>query len=321
MASLDHERPATIRHMEQPVSEGVRAAVIRVCRDAFYYRDDVRAVFIDAGCPEAIYDKYDSPENSKPKIARFVLNDLRVLGERGAAVQRKIVTELCRMDRPRPDATDPAKGREALADLKREASERQLLVDPEKAAAKQRQARAEQQVRAQTRRQERLGELRQRFYDHMKDRTRTAAEIQQRGYALEGLLADIFELYDLEHRRPYRSRHEQVDGSLHFRGFTYLIEAKWESQPPSFGDLAKFKANVDGKAESTRGLFVAMAGFDDNALEHMFEVARNSRNNLILVDGQDMITIFEGRIALADALIAKIDAAEQEGKAWHPLGR
>ena len=99
------------------------------------------------------------------------------------------------------------------------------------------------------------------------------------------------------------------------------MEAKWESQPPSFGDLAKLKANLDGKAESTRGLFVAMAGYDENVLEHMFEVSRRSPNNLVLVDGQDMVMIFEGRIALVDALIAKIDAAEQEGKAWYPLGR
>jgi hypothetical protein len=148
-AALTQERSATIRGVEQPVSEGVRAAVVQVCRDAFYYRDDVRAVFIDAGCPETMYDKYDDPSNSKAKIARFVLNDLRGLGERGAGVQRKLIAELCRMDRPRPDA-DPAKGREALANLKREAKERRLLVDPEQAAAKVRQARAEQDRRALT---------------------------------------------------------------------------------------------------------------------------------------------------------------------------
>jgi hypothetical protein len=306
--------------VEQSVPEGVRAAVIRVCRDAFYYRDDVRAIFIDAGCPESMYDKYDIPEYSKPKIARFVLNDLRALGDQGQAVTRKIVQELCQMDRPRPEA-DPVAGREAIADLKREATKIRLLVDPEQAAVKQRRARAEQQLRAQTRRQERLGNLRQRFYDHLKERPRTAAEIQQRGYALEGLIADLFELHDFQYRRPYRLAHEQIDGSFHFRGFTYLVEAKWESQPPSFGDLAKLKANLDGKAESTRGLFVAMAGYDENVLEHMFEVSRRSPNNLVLVDGQDMVTIFEGRIALVDALIAKIDAAEQEGKAWYPLGR
>jgi hypothetical protein len=39
------------------------------------------------------------------------------------------------------------------------------------------------------------------------------------------------------------------------------------------------------------------------------------------VDAQDLIAIFEGRITLPDELIAKIDAAEQEGRPWHPLGR
>lgn len=308
--------------MEHPVPERVRAAVIQVCRDAFYYRDDVRAVFLDAGCPADLYDRHDDPNaNSKAKVARFVLNDLQQMGQRGAVIQRKIVEELCAMERPRPSAQDLVQGREALAELKRESTTAKLLVDPEKAEVDKRRAVAEQHQRAMARRQEHLGGLRERFYSHLKERPRTAAEVQQRGYALETLLVDLFKLYDLEHRPPYRIRHEQIDGSLHFRGFTYLIEAKWESQPPSFGDLAKFKAKVDGKAESTRGMFVAMAGFDDNVLDHMFQVARNSRNNLILVDAQDMITVFEGRIVLTDALIAKIDAAEQEGKSWHPVGR
>jgi hypothetical protein len=39
-----------------------------------------------------------------------------------------------------------------------------------------------------------------------------------------------------------------------------------------------------------------MAGYDENVLERMFAVSRRSPNNLVLVDGQDMITIFEGRI-------------------------
>jgi hypothetical protein len=57
---------------------------------------------------------------------------------------------------------------------------------------------------------------------------------------------------------------------------------------PTFDDLAKFKFNVDGKLDSTRGLFVAMAGFDENTLDHLFKVARGLRNNLVLVDGQDL---------------------------------
>jgi hypothetical protein len=106
----------------------------------------------------------------------------------------------------------------------------------------------------------------------------------------------------------------EIDGSFHFRGFTYLVEAKWESQSPTFSDLAKLKANLDGKAESTRGFVVAMAGNDENVLEHMFAVSRRSPNNLVLVDGQDMVAILEGRLALVDALIATIDAAEHEAR-------
>lgn len=299
--------------------EGVRAAVIQVCRHAFFYRDDVRAIFIDAGCPEVLYDRYDHPENSKAKITRFVLNDLRSQGKAGVVIQRKIVQELCRMDRPRPDA-DPAKGREALAALKREVTATDTLVDPETAAVKQRWARAEQQQRAQTRRQERLGELRQRFYEQLRERPRTPAEIQQRGYALEDILADLFDVYDFQYRRPYRLQREQIDGSFHFRGFTYIVEAKWQSTPPTFGDLVKFKAIIDGKLESTRGLFVAMSDYDAEAIEHLRQVSVG-RNNLVLVDRDDVITIFDGRIALTDALIAKIDVAEQEGRPWHPIGR
>ena len=64
-----------------------------------------------------------------------------------------------------------------------------------------------------------------------------------------------------------------------------------------------------------------MSGFDENTLDHLLNVARNSRNNLILTDAHDMITVVEGRMALTDMLVAKIDAAEQEGRCWHPIGR
>ena len=54
---------------------------------------------------------------------------------------------------------------------------------------------------------------------------------------------------------------------------------------------------VDGKLESVRGLFVAMAGFDDNTLDHLFNVARDSRNNLILIDRVDLLEVLEGQFA------------------------
>lgn len=309
------------RDTGQRMPETVRQATIQVCRTAFHWKSDLRGLFLDAGVPEGLYDRYDIEENPKAKIARFVLNELRALGPRGAAIERTIVEELCRWDRPHRDAPDQAQGRADLQELKRVATANQILVNPEKAAAQIRREQAEREHQRQERRLQQIGAVRDRFNELARTQPRTYAELQQRGYALETLLADLFDASDVQYRRPYRAPHEQIDGSFHFRGFTYLVEAKWEKQPPSFNDLVTFKAKVDGKLESVRGLFVAMSGFDENILDHLLHVARGSKNNLVLMDRDDLLTIFEGRMTLKDALTAKIDAAEQRGEHWHPLGR
>lgn len=305
----------------KPVPEAVRSAIIGACRDAFHWRDDVKSLFITCGVPPALYDRYDEQGMSKPKIARGVLNDIQAMGAKGDAIQIRIVDELCLMDKPHPDAPDQKKGREALAHLKYLAASHKLLADPDRDATALRRQREEQKRRVQQLRLERLGMLKDKFNELLKPQITTHAQRQKRGYDLEALLADLFQAHDIDYRRPYRAEHEQIDGSFYFRGFTYIVEAKWQQEPPGFGDMAAFKAKVDGKLDSTRGMFVSMAGYDDNTLDHLFKVARNSRNNLVLMDAFDLITIFEGRLALTDALEAKITAAEQEGRYWVPLGR
>jgi hypothetical protein len=308
--------------MASAVPEVLRSAVVRVCRDAFWYRGDVEALFLAAGVSPALWARHSADDASKARIARGVLSELASLGSSGDVIQKRIISELCRMSKPHPEAPDEAKGRAALDDLRAEAKRGgALLVDPETSAATQRQEQAKRRAFAEQQRREKLGAARDTFFELLRAKPRAISDRQARGYALESLLADLFEVYDLTYRRPYRAPHEQVDGSFHFRGFTYIVEVKWESSPPDFGQLAKFKANVDGKLESTRGMFVSMTGYDDNALDHLFKVARNSRNNLVLVDVHDLIAIFEGRITLLDALTEKVDAAEQTGEAWHPLGR
>ncbi|TXK35122.1 restriction endonuclease [Nonomuraea sp. C10] len=303
-----------------PVPTTVQRAVVAVCRDAFYFRDDVRAVFLQAGTPRTLYDKYDDPTVfSKAKIARTVQDELTSMGQPGFLIQRKIVEELCRMTRPHSKATDQHAGAAALEELKREAQAGLILVDPEQAAIDARRAASQRRATALQERQQRLGDLRSAFLSQSSLVPRTDGERQERGYKLERLLADLFRLHDLEYRPSYRFKGEQIDGSFHFRGFTYLTEAKWRISTPTAGDLLEFKAKVDGKIDSTRGLYISMSGFDDDAVEHALRTARGTRNNLILVGGRDIALLFEGRFGLVDALTYKIDAAEQEGKMWHPL--
>lgn len=106
----------------------------------------------------------------------------------------------------------------------------------------------------------------------------------------------------------------RVDGAFDYRSFTYLMEARWRASPPGAGDLADFKMKVDGKLESTRGVFVSMAGFDVDVVDYFLGAARGGRNNLLLVDGQDVALIVQGNIGLKDALDYKIQAASQEGR-------
>src|SRR5688572_12547962 len=92
----------------QRMSETVRQAVTEVCRTAFYFKGDVRSVFLTASLPASMWDRHDLGEMSyKVKIVKLVLEDLRDSQNSGARqIERDIVEELCRWDKPHPKATN-----------------------------------------------------------------------------------------------------------------------------------------------------------------------------------------------------------------------
>jgi hypothetical protein len=296
----------------RPVPSTVIRAAIAVCRDALHWRDDLRGVMLAAGVQRALYDRHAQPECSKARIARAVFDDLGERGAAGYALQAKIIEELCRMDRPHRDAPDPKAGAAALKELKAEAQKAAVLMDPGSAAVTARKAAEARRLLLLDERRDALGALRGEFLDLVRQ---GGSAVQARGYELEKLLARLFRAYELEYRPSYRIEHEQVDGSFHFRGFTYLVEARWRSHSPELGDLLDFKGKVDGKMDSTRGAFISMAGFDEGVLEHFVRNSRGSRNNIVMFTGRDITQLFEGGFGLQDALTKKIDAAEQEGRA------
>ncbi|MFD4788106.1 hypothetical protein ACFWN1_13835 [Streptomyces sp. NPDC058459] len=250
---------------------------------------------------------------SKAKIARAIFDELQQQGASGYTIQRKIVEELCHMRKPHADAPDQKAGAEALAELKQVAQEQKVLIDPERAAATARRVAEKRRLQLLQERQATIGELRLDFLKLVQPGASESA--QRRGYDLEKLFARLFRTYDLDYRPSYRIAHEQIDGSFHFRGFTYIVEARWRTAQPDLGDLLDFKGKVDGKLDSTRGAFVSMAGYDPGVLDHFVHNSRGSRNNVIMFTGQDVSQLFEGRIGLVDALTKKVDAAEQEGRA------
>ncbi|MDV6212642.1 hypothetical protein R3Q08_30735 [Rhodococcus erythropolis] len=297
----------------KPLPAAVQAEVVNACRAAFYYRDDFKALMLTAGVTRGMYGRHDHPENSKAVMTRRILDDLHDLGSNGWTVQRKIALELCTLDRPGNGVEDPKAARDALDRLRRVAKAAHVIVDTEQAAIDERRTREAKRQQTLAEERKNIELLSHRFTELATDRPRTAGEKQARGYQLEMLLVDLFAANHLDYVGSRRQPHEQVDGSFFFRGFTYLVEARWRNDKPTIGDLADFKFKVDGKLESTRGLFISMAGFDPQILDH-FAHNSGTRNNIIYMTGHDLALIFGGQVGLEDALLKKIDAAESRGE-------
>ena len=300
---------------DEPLPSEVVEAAVNVCGRAFYYKPPLRDLMVAQGLPRALWDRYATDGNSKYVIARNIFSDLQNQGSNGRTVLRKIVTELANQVRPHDSVEDRRAGQEALDDLRTLATARRMLRDPE---TSERDARTRAQARAAKARQDRSGRLRT-LRDRVTALHSSHESAQARGYALEKVLADLFALEEMTYRPSYRMAHEQVDGAFEHEGFHYLVEARWRSVPPDFGDLADFKGKVDGKLDSTRGLFLSMIGFDNDVVDYFMNAARGSRNNLILFDGRDIMAVLEDVADLRDALKYKVTMASQQAQWWAPL--
>jgi len=290
----------------------LQEAIVQACGTVFWYKRPLKALFVRSGVPAALVEQYE--EASKFIITRQVLAELDQRGEAGARVQVQIARELAAM-RTVSDPDNREAGLRALADLRAVAMAEGIIDDPEgeaRARTKQHRAAAAQRHEVAEARARGLNELREMF---MTLATREDLA-QERGYDLEDLLARLFKLHDIAYQPPYRKGTvEQTDGFFTFNSFQYLVEARWRKNPPDLGQLTAFSGKVRRKIDSTRGLFVSVAGFRQEVLNE----GGSDLLNLILMDGEDLALILEGRISLIEALQLKLDKAAQEGRIFYRL--
>lgn len=133
---------------------------------------------------------------------------------------------------------------------------------------------------------------------------------QKRGYAFERFLQELFNLFNLKPKSPFRLTGEQIDGSIEFEGHTYLIEAKWQNELTGQNDLLVFREKVESKATWSRGLFITYSGFTREGLEAF---SRGRPTNLIAMTGEDLWAIIDGEMGLDDAIRLKSRFAAETG--------
>ena len=129
-----------------------------------------------------------------------------------------------------------------------------------------------------------------------------------RGYAFEVLLRDLFNVFGLQAREPFRLKGEQIDGSFVLQGETYLVEAKWQAEKTGVADLHTFHGKLEQKAAWTRGLFVSNSGFTEDGL-----AAFGRGKKVICMDGLDLYETLSRELPLNHVLESKVRRAAETG--------
>ncbi len=135
---------------------------------------------------------------------------------------------------------------------------------------------------------------------------------QGRGYLLEKIFGDLFQLFDLDPKASFRIKGEQIDGAFTFENSDYLFEGKWQKALCDIQDLDAFSGKISRRLENTLGLFCSINGFSDDAIQ----AHSTGRRLMILMDGADLMAVLEERIDLLQLLLRKRKHAAQTGNIY-----
>lgn len=126
---------------------------------------------------------------------------------------------------------------------------------------------------------------------------------QARGIEFEKFLKHMFSEEGLKPRGAFKLGGEQIDGSFEFNNRTFLIEAKWTSQPLSPADIYMFKGKVDGKMTGTIGVVISWSGYSKSVSDAL---TVGKELNVILITGNEIEAIVAGGISFRRLLEVKL---------------
>jgi hypothetical protein len=198
------------------------------------------------------------------------------------------------------------RARSAVSALKKQYDAHAGVV-ADQAAVEQRRKEAQRRAERRNALSEHLESLRQSYIELV-----AMTDAQARGYRLQSLLSELFSLFDLDPKASFAIEGEQIDGAFSFENSDYLLEAKWQKKPVEPGDLRDFDGVINSKLKTTLGLFVAINGFTEAAAKTHSRVGAS----MVLMDGEDLYAILDGRIGLPEVLHRKRRHASQTGDVY-----
>lgn len=290
-------------HFADNILTALKEAVIAV----FWTKKDLRKVLVRCRVPDNLIARQDW-NDYKINIVTPILDELNGSASGIEPLRRLAEETLQYKDGKHLSWVSDADKR--MRDAERSLEHLRLLIKDHDADIKQkRDDREKRQDQARHAKgaelfQNKLGDLKGRFLGYFQNPNR-----QERGYALEEILYELFDLFELSPRGPFRRIGEQIDGAFVFEREHYLLEAKWQKDPVNLADLRDLDGAVESSLDNTLGLFISLNGFSPDGLTAYLQ---GKRPRLVCMDGGDLIAVLEGRIDLTVLLQRKKDLAVEK---------
>jgi len=259
----------------------------------YWYKNDLRS-FLDNYKRQIVSDIIDMLYDNQEKY----LGDLR-----------RLLNEVCQMDNfyhleELEDGNKKVeKAKNAVKALKSLVDTHDQKVKDEDDIIKKRRVAAEK-LKSNQAVIKKLEEINERY-----SKLILSGKPQQRGYELEQMMYDMFSLFDLDPKASFKNIGEQIDGAFSLDGTDYLFEAKWQNHVSDAADFDSFSGKIGRKLENTLGLFLSINGFSEDAIK----IYSMGKSTIILMDGADLMAVFEGRIDFISLLLRKKRHAAHTG--------
>jgi hypothetical protein len=297
--------------MPKKIVPAALVALKQAMTDVYWYKSDLRSFLTSTLSKPELVTQLDWNEY-KRNIVGAVVDRLARNEDLFQADLLRLMTEVARISDfshlvSLEDGKDKAKkAQQSVAALRKYVGNPTSSDDEEEKAEARRGAAFEALVKT-TAVQDRLKELAKAYYELL-----SSKEPQKRGYQLETLLRDLFNLFDLDPKASFKVTGEQLDGAFTFQATDYLLEAKWQQKLVDAADLDSLAGKLTRKLDNTLGLYLSINGYsDDGVRQHS-----SGRRLMILMDGSDLMAVLEARIDLIQLLLRKRRHAAQTGNIY-----
>lgn len=132
---------------------------------------------------------------------------------------------------------------------------------------------------------------------------------QEKGYAFEKYLNNLFKAFNLDPHASYRTEYDQIDGSFVLEGNTILIEAKYRTNAIPKDDLILFSRKIESKSHFPKGLFITFSPVGSKAIE--FFTDRSAR--IIILTVEELFLMCQNKYLLPELLKVKYRTLDEKG--------